>query len=267
MAPSPDHVQEPWARSDAPLLAGGRRVVQAVLSRNTRFELYFRMLDTPIVSELYILGRGRLRHRRIQASTQVVIEGFPSSGNTFARQAFLLANPHISADDICSHTHSPRVVVKAVRAGVPAIVLARDPRDAVSSTVQRFTGIHLLSAFKYYERYYRTLMPLKDRVVVAPFTMVIDDFASILTQCDNAYGVEFNSAQADVSSEAILRSIENRSRARHHGNIPEGRISRPSSTRLKADEFLSELGTDEQYARDRALDAFRDFIANAPTRP
>lgn len=85
-----------------------------------------------------------------------MIEAYPSSGNTYCRQALLLANPDLAPDDVCSHTHSPRVVVRAVRAGLPCIVVARDPRDAVSSTVQRFTGIHLDSAFGYYEHYYRT---------------------------------------------------------------------------------------------------------------
>jgi len=265
MAPSPDHVQEPWARSDAPLLAGGRRVAQAVLSRNTRFELYFRMLDTPIISELYTLGRGRLRHRRVKASTRVVMEGFPSSGNTFARQAFLLANPQVHPEDICSHTHAPRVAVKAVGRGLPCIVLARDPRDAVASTVQRFTGIHLLSAFSYYERYYRKLMPIKDRFVVAPFPTLIDDFGSVLRRCSDMYGVDLTGTQTDVSNNDVLQSIETRTLRRHDGRVPEERVSRPSSKRLKADEFLKHITTDEQRALDRALLVFAEFTAGTLT--
>lgn len=262
---SKQHVPEPWARQDAPLLAPARRVARAVVPRNVRFDLYFRILETPVLSELYTLGRGRLRHRRVRASTRVVIEGFPSSGNTFARQAFLLANPRVSPDDICSHTHSPRVVVKGVRLGVPCIVLARDPRDAVSSTVQRFTGIHLTSAFSYYERYYRKLLPFRDRFVVAPFTVAISDFPAILEQCNDKYGVDFvNNPRADVSGDAVIKSIEDRSRARHDGSIVEERISRPSSKRLKAAEFLTDLDADEQRARDRALAAYHEFIAGAP---
>ncbi len=255
---------EPWTSPDAPWLKPMRRVARAAVSPDRRFRWYFRMLDTPVVSEMYAHSRGRLRHRRLQARTKIVIEAFPSSGNTFCRQAFLLSNPDVAPNDICSHTHSPRVVERAVRAGVPCIVVAREPRDAVSSMVQRFTGISIQSAFAYYDHYYRKLLPIKDEFVHVPFEAVVRDFSDAVTECNQKYGVQFatNSA-AGVSSEMVFADIDRRARDKHDGVIKEDRISRPSATRLSSADFLSGISARQREAMDGAVEAYQLFVDEA----
>lgn len=260
-----DERPEPWAVADAPMLRAARRLVRSAISRDTRFRLYFRMLDTPVVSEIYVFGRGRLRSRRIQPSTRLVIEAFPSSGSTYCRQAFLVANPGLGPDDICSHTHSPRVVQRAVRAGVPCVVVVRDPRDAVSSTVQRFGGIQVASAFAYYEHYYRRLLPLRERCVVAPFTAVIADVSSVIAQCNAKYGVSFETGtETGLSRDVIFQTMEERTRRKFGGDLREASISRPSDSRTTAAEFLADLAPHEVRAMQRALETYRAFIGDVP---
>lgn len=264
MEPTKSDVVEPWRNRDAPALEAVRRAARAAIPRNSRFKLYFRMLDTPVLSELYIRGRGRLRHRRIQPSTRVVIEAFPSSGNTFCRQAFLLTNPNVAPDDICSHTHSPRVVERAVAANVPCIVIARDPRDAVSSTVQRFPGIHIDSAFDYYDHYYGKLLPIKDEFVVAPFAAVVTDFSEVIARCNDKYGARFaTKVEAGVSDDMVIESIEHRARGRHGGTLNEGKISRPSSARRPSADFLRDITDVQRRAMDRAMRTYRAFVGEA----
>lgn len=251
---------EPWQRADRLLLPAARRMARGMLPRDARFRLYFRMLDTPGLSEMYVRSRGRLRERRIQDRTRLVIEAFPSSASTYCRQAFLLANPDLAGNDICSHTHSPRIAKRAVAAGLPCIVVARDPRDAVSSTVQRFAGIRVESAFSYYQHYYRSLLPLRGDLVVATFTSVTDDFAGLVQQVNDRYGVDFaQTAQAGVSSGRVLEDIEARSRRQHGGTVQESKISRPSASRLPADVFLQDLTGAERQAMTGAMDVYREF--------
>ena len=257
----PREPADPWRGKDVVALTAARRAARAVLSSDTRFKLYFGLLGTPVLSELYVASRGRLRHRRVRTGTRLVIEAFPSSGNTFCRQAFLLANPDIAPDDLCTHTHSPRVVERAVHAGVPCIVVARDPRDAVSSMVQRFSRPSLETAFGYYDRYYRRLLPIRERFVVAPFTSVISDFSQVIVACNEKYGVNFTTnAEAGLSNEMVFADIDRRARRKHGGRLYEARISRPSTARRPAAEFLSDITETERQAMNRALDAYRRLV-------
>ncbi len=264
MQPSRDKVADPWLGKDVPALAAARRAARAIVSADTRFKLYFRILDTPVLSELYVRGRGRLRHRRVRPQTRIVIEAFPSSGNTYCRQAFLMCNPDVEPNDLCTHTHAPRVVERAVRLGVPCIVVARDPRDAVSSMVQRFSGIHIRSAFDYYDHYYRKLLPLRDEFVVAPFESMIHDFTTAVEACNDKYAVDFTTnAEAGVSSEMVFEDIERRARRKHGGVIREEGISRPSAARRPAAEFLRDMTDGERRAMDRAVETYRAFVGEA----
>src|ERR671920_2182155 len=71
--------------------------------------------------------------RAVTPDTQLVIEGFPRSGNSFARRAFIMAQdePQIK-NHIAHHLHVPAQVVQAARWQIPTLVLIRRPRDAVS---------------------------------------------------------------------------------------------------------------------------------------
>ena len=245
-------------RQDSPGLALVRRTVRTILPRDWKFRLYFRLMETPGLSELYIRHRGRLRYRPLTRDTPLVIEGFPSSANTYSRQAFLLANPSVA--EITSHVHSPRIVHRAVRMRVPCIVLLRDPRDAVASLVQRFPGVRLETALGYYAHYYRRLMPVRHQVVVAPFAEVTHDFAGVIRRCNELYGLDFATGGVGPGvQEEVFRRIEQASRARHGGHVFEGGVARPTAHRQSSDEVLARLDERGREVLDEALQVWREF--------
>src|SRR5204862_776059 len=102
-----------------------------------------------------------MRHRRrykdllISDDTELVIEGYPRSGNTFAVAALQFAQTRVLR--IARHTHSPAQVMEAVRRRLPTLVLVRAPRDAAVSLVIREPAVTLERALKRYERYHRRL--------------------------------------------------------------------------------------------------------------
>ena len=192
---------------DVPPLRILRRATTAGLSLDTRFRWYFWLMEIPVLAEAYTSARGRVRHKRLQGSTRLVVDGFGSSANTFFREAFLLANPHLSDDDICSNMHSSRVVRRAAWRGLPCIVLVRDPRDAVASLVQRFPGIRLRSALTCYAHYYARLVDYREAVVVAPFPWVTRDFSAVVRSCNDRFGTDFRTGHdhVDLTSQAFAR--------------------------------------------------------------
>src|SRR5215211_5813810 len=72
--------------------------------------------------------------RIVTPDTQLVIEGFPRSGNSFARSAFVMAQSESPGKiRIAHHMHVPAQVVRAARWQIPTLVVIRRPRDAVLS--------------------------------------------------------------------------------------------------------------------------------------
>src|ERR687894_957930 len=93
---------------------------------------------TPYLWDAAMWVRPGKRATLARPDTALVIEGFLRSGNTFSVAAFELANgPKLH---VGRHLHGAPHVLRAVRLGLPTIVLIRQPRDAVlSSLVRRAT--------------------------------------------------------------------------------------------------------------------------------
>ena len=72
--------------------------------------------------------------RAVTPDKLVVIEGFPRSGNSFARRAFIMAQDEtFDVTRIAHHLHVPAQVIRAARWRIPTLVLIRRPKDAVLS--------------------------------------------------------------------------------------------------------------------------------------
>ena len=105
----------------------------------------------------------------IGPATELVIEGYMRSANTFAVYAFQSAQRRPVA--LAHHLHAPAQLIRAARRGVPALVLIRDPEDTILSQVQWEPDISMRAALMTYVRFYRALEPyagsLPDRHVPA----------------------------------------------------------------------------------------------------
>ena len=74
-------------------------------------------------------ARNRRHGTLLQDDTEILIEGYPRSGNSFAVAA--LARAQARPVRIAHHAHVPGHVIAAARAGVPALVVIREPAEAV----------------------------------------------------------------------------------------------------------------------------------------
>jgi hypothetical protein len=114
--------------------------------------------------------------RAVTPDTQVVIEGFPRSGNSFARRAFIMAQEEtFDVTRIAHHLHVPAQIVRAAQWRIPTLVLIRRPRDAVLSLVIR-DPISVDQALKYYISFYETSERYRDAFVLGRFEEITEDF-------------------------------------------------------------------------------------------
>ena len=106
------------------------------------------------------LARRRYGSRVLGPDTDIVIEGFPRSANTFAVTAFELAQERPVT--VAHHLHAAAHVVRAAQAGVPVIVLVRAPEDAIASVVARKPSLAPEAAAAAYLRFYEGVAGVLD---------------------------------------------------------------------------------------------------------
>ncbi len=149
-----------------------------VLSKQPQlYYLYFSSID-PRFPEL-----------AIRRNTQLVIEGFPRSANTFAVVAFQYAQP--VKVRIAHHLHIPAQVIRAKRWGIPAIVLIRKPKQAIASLIVRNPTLKINQAFRWYISFYETLSQYKSAYILATFEQVIEDYSIVIQRVNEKFGTSF----------------------------------------------------------------------------
>lgn len=110
-------------------------------------------------------------HRQIVTkNTDLCIEGYPSSGNTFIYFLIKSLNPSLRIGNL---THSIANVKLALKYNIPCVVLIREPLEAISSRIVRFKQniVHK----KYIEEYidfYKIVLDSKEKVIVINFNQI-----------------------------------------------------------------------------------------------
>lgn len=141
------------------------------------------------------------------ARTEIVIEGFPRTGNTFAVIAFQAAQPRVVS--IAHHVHAPAPVIEAARRGIPALVLIREPEEAILSLVLRLPYMTPRQALRSYLRFYRPLQRVRDSFVLGRFQDVVDDLGSAIRQVNRRFGTDFVSFESTKANlERVMAELD-----------------------------------------------------------
>jgi hypothetical protein len=172
--------------------------------------------------------------------TAIVIEGFLRSGNTFSVAAFQIANG--SELHVGRHLHGAPHVLRAVRLGLPTLVLIREPRDAVLSYLVRRPTLTPHDAVLEYLDFYRTAWPARNGFVVGSFDQVTSDFGTVLDRVNARFGTAFRTYEPTPENEArAFRLVEEMNRLETGGEVVESLVGRPSSERSARKEELRAL--------------------------
>ena len=208
----------------------------------------------------------RLRHREksVNENTDIIIDGFPRSGNTFAVTAFKFAQPGPST--VSSHIHAPIEIITAVRRGIPAIVLIRDPEDAaISFMIMLAENVSAKAAFDYYIRFYESLLPYKDRFVTCPFEVTTGDFGAAISAVNDKCGSSFAVFEHTAENADRCFDIIDAEYKEWRGEIRELNVSRPSDSRKDIKNRLRELlrQPEVRETRERAYGIYQEFLQYA----
>jgi hypothetical protein len=227
----------------------------------------------------------------VRAGTELVIEAYPRSANTFSAFAFQISQPRPVR--VAHHLHAPAQIAAAVRRGVPALVPVRHPRDCAISITIRSPHVSLAQALEAYRRFHEAIVPYRDFCHVALFEDVTGDFGRVVEALNAQFGTAFTPFRHTPENvEQVYALIEERARQPAHaaaihayvcgliskgdleaarelagpaaadaGGRVEQRVARPSSERRDLQARLAERYHEEGLARlrERAESAYRRF--------
>jgi len=133
--------------------------------------------------------------------TDVCIDGFPRSANTFAVYAFAAANPSLQ---LAHHMHAPMQLLSAARRDIPCALLVRDPLGTLTSLCVSVEGeLSATLAYRAYIRFYRRVLPIAREIAVCAFDDVVADPTTVARRLNAKYGQSFSARR--VESERDLR--------------------------------------------------------------
>ena len=136
-----------------------------------------------------LILRSEHKHLVVGKDTEIVIEGFPRSANTFAYKAFQLSQENKVR--VAHHLHAPAQIIMAAKMNIPTVVQIRNPEGTVLSYVIRNPFISIKVALKQYILFYQAILPYRDHFVLAKFEDVIKNFGLIIRQVNNKFNTRF----------------------------------------------------------------------------
>ena len=139
-----------------------------------RSRLFYRLL--------FFLRNGITRNI-VSKETDIVIEGFPRSGNShFYNLVSIRSNNNIN---IASHLHVNAQISHAIKLDKPIVVLIREPIDTILSLIIMFPKIELKTALSAYIDYYRYVCQHVEKITVIDFKLITsspDDALNIINE-------------------------------------------------------------------------------------
>lgn len=195
--------------------------------------------------ELFFPANSLTKGKRwaVNRNTELVIEGFQRSGNTFSVGAFNAAQPQ--KVNVASHLHVPAQIVYAARMNIPALVVIRYPVDSVlswkaleleSSLKLQHTALDYSfeQLFSHYIRFYTKIFPYQDQFVVASFEEVTRNFGEVIAKLNQNFNTSFS--LFDHTKENVEKVFESQN---FHAGVSVSRQELKKTVKQRYEDKLS----------------------------
>lgn len=212
-----------------------------------------------------MLVRADKRTTLARRDSAIVIEGFLRSGNTFSVAAFTVTNdPRMH---VGRHLHGAPHVLRAVRFGLPTVVLIRQPAAAVASYLVRRPTLTPDDALQEYLDFYRAAWPARHGFIVALFDQVTRDFGEVIAAVNLRFGTTFAPYEpTEANRTEAFRLVEEMNRRECRGEVVETHVGRPSPEReTRKEAVLTTMGRPRtQRLLQQAERLYEQYAALAP---
>lgn len=197
----------------------------------------------------------------VAKDTEVVIEGFPRSANSFACEAFISGQRQTRHG---THVHSSAQVVQACKWNIPTLVLLRHPHGAVCGDIAfgcelderdplTVSAEDLNDSLRRYTAFYERVEPYRRGFVVGHFPDVVKDFGAVMRHFNEYFGTDFKVFEHTKESADAIKSL-----AFHVGPQPNRETIKLVVQQKYQDEASGVL-------KSRAEAVYRRLLATEPS--
>lgn len=190
--------------------------VRTRTARNAYFATRYLLACNAVTYPLLRVVPAAYEEAIVTRDMNACIDGLPRSANTFGTMAFIERNPGAK---LAHHTHVPQQLRRAVRLGVPCVVLIREPVGNLTSLI--IAGRDGLShglALRVYIHYHRQVSKLRDRLALCTFDEVLDDPAVIARRLNARFGTRFDPTPTDQRERQAV--VDELARREEQSDIP-----------------------------------------------
>lgn len=172
----------------------------------------------------------------VNADSQICIDGFPRSANTFLTLFLAHWNPDVKA---AHHVHLPLQIRMAAKYQVPTIVVIRHPLDAVMSLMTREKFLYPWLAILSYTLFYRKIDRYRASFIVADFSTCISEPDKIVELVNMKFKKSFKNGKLTEELQGQLFSRIDQVNQLHSGD--ETTTSRPSKLRNSGKQEMAAI--------------------------
>lgn len=181
-------------------------------------------------------------HLICDRDTDLVIEGYPRSASSFmvGMIELLCRRRECPPPRMAHHTHSPDQLKLAKLLGLPIVLLARCPADAVLS-YHIFSRLSIEQCIERYRVFYESALRLDTPMIVVEFAIAVSDFNSVIRRINSGFSLAIPQSD-DVENDTKLLSSEKYKRAvKVHGDQAVRRVGMPNAGREKIKRHLRDF--------------------------
>jgi hypothetical protein len=155
------------------------------------------------------------KHQRVTDETDLIVEGFPRTANSYA---VALVNQLLPDLSIAHHSHSIASIKEGIRLNKAVVILVREPRDTLASYATRRIDLrgsnlykNLILGIVEYRSFYTFIIKNLDRVEIVDFEKLIQNprtMSSVLAYCRIADFRQISEEELRIKSEEAVRQVK-----------------------------------------------------------
>lgn len=181
-----------WQIQSSPIMNLPRRLSFSVRSRVSR-EPSLWLLYQPYLWWGQMKRRatgGTLWEGLLLPDTELVIDGFQGSANSFATVAFRRSQTR--QVKLMHHRHAATLIIRAVEQDIPVLLTVREPVGTVLSVASRWPHIAPTQILHSYIGFYSKLEPYASRCVVSTLELTTCHLDRVVRAINDRFGTDFD---------------------------------------------------------------------------